>query len=71
MIHHRRQTAFHIGPSHWVVARAGRHGMWDVIEVTAQASRTHDHCWRRANAEVLAEAIAATRIHNLAAEDTR
>lgn len=71
MIRHPRQTAFHVGASHWVVARAGRHGMWDVIEVTAQATRTHDRCWRRADAEVLAEAVAATRIHTITVEDHR
>lgn len=71
MIRHPRQTAFHAGPHHWVVARAGRHGTWDVIEVTATASRTHTHFWRRIDAEVLAEAIAATRTHNLTSEDHR
>lgn len=42
-----------------------------MIEVTAQATRTHDRCWRRADAEVLAEAVAATRIHTVTAEDHR
>ena len=64
MIRHPQQTAFHAGPSHWVVARAGRHGTWDVVEVTATASHTHDHRWRRAEAEALAAAIAATRSFN-------
>lgn len=71
MIRHPRQTAFLVGTSHWVVARPDRHGMWAVLEVTAQATRTHDRCWRRSDAEVLAEAIAATRIHTVTVEDQR
>lgn len=66
MIRAQKQTAFHVGPHHWVVARvASRPGCgFDVVEVTAQASVTHFPGCRRAHAEVLAEALAATRIHN-------
>lgn len=73
MIRHPKQSAFHVGPSHWVVARvAARPGAgFDVIEITAQASVIHFLGCRRAHAEVLAEAIAATRLHNLTAEDPR
>jgi hypothetical protein len=68
-----QQTSFEITPTHWVVARPGKHGTWDVVEIVAgQASRTHAHHRRRAHAEVVAAAIAATRTHHtLTAEDTR
>ena len=74
MIRHPKQSAFHVGPSHWVVARvADRPGAgFDVIEITAQARRTHYRGCRRAHAEVLAAALAATRLHTpLTAEDHR
>lgn len=71
MIQHPKQTAFNIGPSHWVVARVANWGGFDVLEITAQATVTHSQHRRRAHADAVAEAIAATRIHNLTAEDTR
>lgn len=73
MIRHPKQSAFHVGPSHWVVARvASRPGCgFDVVEVTAHASVTHYRGHRRTHAEVLAAALAATRLHNLTVEDPR
>lgn len=63
-IRHPKQTAWHVGPSHWVIARVTRHGMWDVIEVTERGQRIHHREWKRHNAEALAEAYAASRTHN-------
>lgn len=65
------QTSFTVSDGHWVVARPGRHGMWDVVEIVAgRGSKRHDSCWRRRDAEVVAAAIAAIRSFNLA-EDPR
>jgi hypothetical protein len=68
-----QQTSFEITPTRWVVARPGRHGMWDVVEVIAgRASKTHDRRWRRVEAETIAEAIAIVRSFNtLTAEENR
>jgi Holliday junction resolvase-like predicted endonuclease len=67
---HRLQNWIQVAPNHWLVARpATRPGYgFDVVEITPQARSTHYRaCPRRAEAA----ALAATRLHNLTAEDPR
>lgn len=74
MIEHRLQNWIQVAPNHWVVARpAPRPGYgFDVVEITPQARSTHYRaCPRRAEADVLAAALAATRAHNLTGGDPR
>jgi hypothetical protein len=72
--HHRLQNWIEVGPDHWVVARPNRWGGFEVVEITPQARHVHTPrpVARRAHADVLAAAVAATRTHHtLDAEDTR
>lgn len=60
-IRHRLQTSHEVAPHHWVAARSGWYGTWDVVETTPGGSRVHGSYQCRADAETAAAALAATR----------
>jgi hypothetical protein len=57
---HRLQTSHQIRPGHWITVRRSFTG-WEVLEIQGCTTTTHHTCSGRVEAELIAEATAATR----------
>lgn len=66
---HHLQTTHQVGPDHFVVARGDWFATAKVVEIVGARSIVHHACPTRAEAELLAAAIAATRTHTAERRD--